>query len=107
MTFSLRQIQYFIAVAEAGTISGAASRLSISQSTITEAIKELEADLGLLPCHQQRARRIDAAAVGDLVPSGKASPTLGKHALNALHEVGLEAEGTLDPFPLHEAAGER
>lgn len=47
MTFSLRQIQYFIAVAENGSISGAAHQLAISQSTITEAIKELEADLGV------------------------------------------------------------
>jgi DNA-binding transcriptional LysR family regulator len=46
MAFKLRQLQYFIAVADAGSISGAAQALSISQSTVTEAVKELEADLG-------------------------------------------------------------
>jgi DNA-binding transcriptional LysR family regulator len=47
MAFTLRQLQYFIAVAEQGTVSGAAQALSISQSSITEAIKELEGDLGV------------------------------------------------------------
>jgi len=47
MAFTLRQLQYFIAVAEEGTVSGAAQSLSISQSAVTEAIKELEGDLGV------------------------------------------------------------
>ena len=47
MAFTLRQLQYFIAVAEEGTVSGAAQSLSISQSAVTEAIKELETDLGV------------------------------------------------------------
>ena len=47
MAFTLRQLQYFIAVAEEGTVSGAAQSLSISQSAVTDAIKELESDLGV------------------------------------------------------------
>lgn len=47
MAFTLRQLQYFIAVAEDGTVSGAAQSLSISQSAVTEAIQELENDLGV------------------------------------------------------------
>lgn len=47
MAFTLRQLQYFVAVAEQGTVSGAAQSLSISQSAVTEAIKELETDLGV------------------------------------------------------------
>jgi molybdate transport repressor ModE-like protein len=46
MAFSLRQIRYFVAIAETGSMSGAARQLSISQSTITEAVQELEHDLG-------------------------------------------------------------
>jgi DNA-binding transcriptional LysR family regulator len=48
MAFTIRQLQYFVAVAEAGTVSGAAQGLSISQSSVTEAIRELEGDLGVL-----------------------------------------------------------
>ncbi len=47
MAFTLRQLQYFIAVAEEGTVSGAAQSLSISQSAVTDAIKELESDLAV------------------------------------------------------------
>lgn len=47
MAFTLRQLLYFVAVAEQGTVSRAAQKLSISQSSVTEAIKELESDLGV------------------------------------------------------------
>ncbi|QFI67121.1 Transcriptional regulator, LysR family [Sinorhizobium alkalisoli] len=47
MAFTLRQLQYFVAVAEQGSVTRAAQNLSISQSSITEAIKELEGDLGV------------------------------------------------------------
>ncbi|WP_426235498.1 LysR family transcriptional regulator [Pararhizobium sp. DWP1-1-3] len=47
MAFTLRQLQYFIAVAEQGSVTRAAQNMSISQSSITEAIKELETDLGV------------------------------------------------------------
>ncbi len=47
MAFTIRQLQYFITVAEQGTVSGAAQSLSISQSAVTDAIKDLEADLGV------------------------------------------------------------
>lgn len=45
--FTLRQLRYFVAVAEQGSVSGAARALSISQSSVTEAVRELEADLGV------------------------------------------------------------
>ena len=47
MAFTLRQLQFFIAAAEAGSVSGAARALSISQSSVTEAIRALEDDLGI------------------------------------------------------------
>jgi molybdate transport repressor ModE-like protein len=47
MAFTLRQLQYFAAIAEEGSITRASQNLSISQSAVTEAIKELEADLGI------------------------------------------------------------
>ncbi|MGV0876087.1 LysR family transcriptional regulator [Martelella sp. FLE1502] len=47
MAFTFRQLQYFVAVAEQGTVSGAAHVMSVSQSSITGAVKELERDLGV------------------------------------------------------------
>ncbi|WP_430461016.1 LysR family transcriptional regulator [Thalassolituus sp. LLYu03] len=43
---SLRQIRYFIAIAETGSVSAAAQAVHISQSTLTTAIKQLEDSLG-------------------------------------------------------------
>lgn len=47
MAFTLRQLQFFVAAAEAGSVTGAARILSISQSSVTEAIRALEDDLGV------------------------------------------------------------
>ena len=47
MAFTLRQLQYFVAVAELGSVTRAAHSLSISQSSVTEAVRELESDLGV------------------------------------------------------------
>jgi DNA-binding transcriptional LysR family regulator len=42
MSFSLKQIRYFIAAAETGQISHAAVALNVSQSAVTAAIQQLE-----------------------------------------------------------------
>jgi DNA-binding transcriptional LysR family regulator len=47
LSFTLRQLRYFLAVAEGGTVSGAAQSLAVSQSAVTESIKALELDLGV------------------------------------------------------------
>ena len=39
MSFTLKQLRYFVAVANAGSVIGAAQSLSISQSAVTEALK--------------------------------------------------------------------
>ena len=47
MAFTIRQLQFFVAAAEKASVSGAARALSISQSSVTEAIQSLEVDLGV------------------------------------------------------------
>ncbi|WEK05714.1 MAG: LysR substrate-binding domain-containing protein [Candidatus Devosia phytovorans] len=54
MAFTLRQLQYFVAVCEAGTVSGAAHTISVSQSAVTDAIKDLEDDLGVVLFERHR-----------------------------------------------------
>ena len=44
---TLRQIRHFIAVAETGSISAAAQAVYISQSTLTQAIQQLEEEIGV------------------------------------------------------------
>jgi DNA-binding transcriptional LysR family regulator len=47
LSFTLRQLRYLVAVAEHGSVSAGAQSLLISQSAVTESIKDLEADLGV------------------------------------------------------------
>lgn len=63
MAFTLRQLQFFVAAAEQGSVSGAARALSISQSSVTEAIRALEDDLGVALFDRQ-ARGIDITHKG-------------------------------------------
>ena len=46
MAFSFRQIRYFAAIAELGSLSGAAKELNVTPSSITVGIHDLEEELG-------------------------------------------------------------
>lgn len=48
MNITFRQIRYFIAVAEARSVSGGASAIGISQSAVTDAIRSLETETGVM-----------------------------------------------------------
>ena len=65
MAFTLRQLQFFVAAAEQGSVSGAARALSISQSSVTEAIQSLEDDLGIV-LFERRARGLDLTHKGSI-----------------------------------------
>jgi DNA-binding transcriptional LysR family regulator len=43
---NLRQLEYFVAIAEAGTLTQAAERLLVSQPSLSQQIRALEAELG-------------------------------------------------------------
>lgn len=60
---NLRQLKYFVATAELGQVSRAASALSISQSSITTAIRELEQDMGT-PLFIRTAQGMDLTPTG-------------------------------------------
>lgn len=47
LRFTLRQLEYFVAVGEHGSIAQAAARLNISSPSISAAIAQLEAEFGL------------------------------------------------------------
>jgi len=63
MSFTLRQLRYFVAVAEQGTVTGASRALSISQSSVTDAVKELERDLGVA-LFERQGRRLAISQAG-------------------------------------------
>ena len=63
VAFTLRQLQFFVAAAEHESVSRAAKALSISQSSVTEAIKALEADLGVT-LFERRAHGLEITNAG-------------------------------------------
>jgi DNA-binding transcriptional LysR family regulator len=103
MTFSLKQIRYFIAAAETGQVSQAAVELNVSQSAVTAAILQLESALDLrlfdrIPSgvtltaggarFLQHARNI-MAAVNEAMRMPRASPdvTVGKARVGVTYTV--------------------
>src|SRR5437762_2496860 len=56
-TLDIRHLRYFLAVAEAGNFSRAADRLGISQPSVSQQMRDLEAGLRV-PLFQRRGKRI-------------------------------------------------
>lgn len=79
MSISLRQIRYFVATAELGQISRAAVELSISQSAVTTAIRELERTVNLQLFHRSTSGM-------DLTPAGREFLFHAYEILQKVHE---------------------
>ncbi len=65
--FTLRQLAYFVAAAEDGTIARAAERLRVSPSAISDAITELERSVGTALCVRRRAHGLTLTAEGSAI----------------------------------------
>ncbi|MFD2396017.1 LysR family transcriptional regulator [Prauserella oleivorans] len=55
-TYTMRQLAAFVAVAETGTIGGAAERMHLSQSALASALTDLEKALKVQLTVRRRAR---------------------------------------------------
>lgn len=64
MQFTLKQLAYFASAAEAGTVSDAASRLNVSQPSISAAILALEQEFGVTLFQRRHAKGVDLTPVG-------------------------------------------
>ena len=63
MTLGLRQIRYFIAIADAGVLSRAAETLNVAQSALSHHVAALETDLGVkVPDEDLTPRRFETIA---------------------------------------------
>ena len=54
MNLTLRQVRYFVAVADAGKVSLAGTALGVSQSAITTSMQALEAEVGIKLVNRHR-----------------------------------------------------
>lgn len=94
--FSLLQLRYFVAAAEAGSMTAAAADLVVSQSAVSTSISQLEHQLGLSLFVRHHARGLS------LTPSGRRllveARSLLAHAedvSDAARGLGAELSGTL------------
>ena len=63
MALGLRQLRYFIAIADAGALSRAAERLNVAQSALSHHISEMERSLDT-KLFERRARGVNLTAAG-------------------------------------------
>lgn len=63
--FTLRQLEYFVAVAEAGTLTAAAEQVHLSQSAMSTALADLERALGVQLLVRHHARGVTLTPSGD------------------------------------------
>lgn len=56
LRFTLRQLEYFVTAGESGSIAAASQKLNVSSPSISAAISQLEAELGLSLFVRQHAQ---------------------------------------------------
>ena len=88
----LRQLRYFVAVAEELHFGRAAERLHMSQSPLSRAIRELERDLGLV-LFIRTTRHVE------LTPAGLALLERARRALAEIEVAVDEARRAAEPGP--------
>ena len=86
----LRQLRYFVAVAEELHFGRAAARLHMSQSPLSRAIRELERDLGLM-LFVRTTRRVE------LTPAGVVLLDRSRRALAEIDGAIIEARRVMHP----------
>lgn len=67
----VHHLRYFLAVVDHGSVSGAAAGLGVTQPTISQAIRTLEADLGALLFHRIGRGMVPTSAGEALVGSAR------------------------------------
>ncbi|WP_219418174.1 LysR family transcriptional regulator [Pseudonocardia nigra] len=92
---TLRQLEYFVAVAEEQSITRAAMKCHVTQAAISQAMKELEAVLGVQLAIRRKSKGVH------LTPTGRAVATrsrslLGevRHLVSTADEAAESASGT-------------
>jgi DNA-binding transcriptional LysR family regulator len=91
----LRQLEYFVAVAEARNFTRAAEQLHVVQSGVSAAVKALEADLGS-PLFERTSKRVDLTDAGTaLLPEARATLEAARAARDAVDRVRGGLRGTL------------
>ncbi len=81
MRFTLRQLSYFIAAGETGSVTRAAERVNISQPSVSSAISHLEDEFGVQLFVRHHAQGLT------LTPAGKRLLKAAKQSMRSAHDL--------------------
>lgn len=96
MRFTLRQLEYFIATAEAGSITLASDRIHVSQPSISTAISQLEIELNTQLFLRRHAQGLSLTPAGQkLLLQAKAVIEQVQNLYTAASEATEQIRGTL------------
>jgi DNA-binding transcriptional LysR family regulator len=96
MRMTLRQMEYFVAVAEHGSIAAAAAELPVSESAVSVAISELENIVGVRLLHRVRARGVTLTAAGNsLLPELRSLVARARELERTAADIGSAVAGDL------------
>src|SRR5687767_4248998 len=85
--YSLRQLEYFVAIADAGTLSGAAARLHVSQPGLSQSLTDLERALDVQLAVRRKAHGVT------LTPTGVQVLRLARELLRHADDLASVASG--------------
>lgn len=85
--YTLRQLAYFVAAAEGGSVAAAARALNVSQPSVSTAISKLEALIGVQLFLRHRAQGVS------LTPTGRRLLAEARSLLSYANELGEQARG--------------
>ncbi|MDD1012780.1 LysR substrate-binding domain-containing protein [Pseudomonas rubra] len=86
INFTFRQLEYFVAAAEQGSVSAAARTKHISQPSVSLALSQLEASLGEKLFHRQVSRGLE------LTPAGRTLLEQARQMLNLASAISGKGE---------------
>lgn len=96
MRFTLRQLEYFIATAESGSIKSASERIYVSQPSISTAISQLETELGAQLFLRRHAQGLSLTPTGQkLLMQAKVVIAQSQNLYSVAAEAMNQVRGTL------------
>lgn len=95
-TYTLRQLEYLLAVAEFGSVTGAASSLHVSQSSLSSGISELERAMGLRLLVRHHAKGVSLTNAGErLINQARGLLDDAQHLEQVAKDLGTAPVGTI------------